>query len=497
MKTNAFAAAAAFVVLGMGATEQSAHAQTAPEGMGGLTRGAFQKPNAAKPSGSTVFTPESADNLFINQIEASPQIDASKKGALKQYAVQINQMVESAYQSYGFSKNDLGVALGALLETTWEIANGSFRVGGNETAEEKAKTLAAVHQIQNALLSAPAYKTLPNKNKQMAYEAATFISGNLATEWVQAGSDATKKAKVQAEAKQQLQTMFGVGARSLTRRPDGTFASTSASSASANAGAAKSGSAAKTPAASAATKPSGGPLPAASIHGAQIFVKYVFQGTSTSLDQLILFPDGAAFSDLPPKPVASFDEATLKASVKPFYVGTWKKSGSTLTLSFPNATRDKVVVLHKVPKGWYDGSPVKTDDSYNTYFPVRLLTPQSLAGAWKTQSLTTMGMAGGAAPMVAAGSSGTRVYNANGTFSGGSKSFASATTQNPDTGNVGVYGKNQKNGAGRWRLDGPLLTMEEGGRRTVTTAFILPNWKKNGPPDVLIDGDWWKRPEKE
>ena len=501
MKTVFASAAALFAVTGTAlVAAPTASAQT-PSATKLVSESAFSRPNAAAPSGSTIFTPVSSNNLFVTQLLANSKTERLKQG-MQAYAAQINPMVQAAYARYGYEKNDLGVAFGALLETCWEMSHGSYK-NDDGTAEDQAKTRVAVRQMQNALLASPTFKTTPDKNKQLFYEACTFMTGHLAVEWQKAGSDATKRAAVQSVARQQLQTLFGISADSLTRRPDGAFirvggknAPTSAVSktdkpdvkgvASANA---------------APVAASRGPLPAASAHGAQFFIKYTFQVTTTTFDPLILFPSGAAFIDIPSKPVSAFDEATLRASVKPFYVGTWKKSGNTLVLNFPNATRDKVVTLRKVPKGWYDGTrKLDTETAYNTYFPIIPLTPAQLAGAWKTQSLTTMGMAGGAAPMVAAGSNGSRVFNANGTFSGGSKSFASATTANMGDaftpgGNVGVYRAGEKRDAGRWRLDGPLLTLEQNNQRTVAPAFILPNWKKSGPPDILINGDWWKRPD--
>lgn len=252
-----------------------------------------------------------------------------------------------------------------------------------------------------------------------------------------------------------------------------------------------------------AASASNGPFPAASAHGAQVFIKYVFDGMETHFDPLILFPDGAAFTDTPAEAVSSFSEATLRASGKPYDVGTWKRaSGSTIVLNFPNRTRDKITTLRKVAKGWYDSTgKLETDNSYDTYFPIIFLSPAQLAGAWESQSLSTMGLAGGAAPMVASGSSKNRVFNANGTFAGGSKSFASATTANmgdgfkSGSGDVGVYNEGSKKGAGRWRLDGPLLTMETDNKRTVTLAFVLPHWN-NGPPEILINGERWERPGK-
>lgn len=106
-----------------------------------------------------------------------------------------------------------------------------------------------------------------------------------------------------------------------------------------------------------------------------------------------------------------------------------------------------------------------------------------------------MGFAGGAAPVVAHGSNRTRVFNADGTFSEGSESFTSATSSAGDT-TTGVYGTNNKRGGGRWRLDGTMITLESNGVRTVTPAFILPNWNHEGQPELLIGGDWWQRSAK-
>lgn len=484
-----------------------AQGQTAPA-VGGLTRGAFSQPNTGVPAGATTFTPVSTENLFATQVVAKTG-RAAQKQAMQLYAEQVTQMVEQAYTNYGYSKNDVGVAFAALLETCWEMSNGTFKIGDG-TDEEKAKTKTAVRQMQNALLASPAYKTLADKNKQMLYEACTFMMGHLATQWQQAGNDAAKKSAVQQQARQQFQTIFGMDASKLTRKPNGTFVGVGGGTGALVATHSAVRASAKTPetktlgtAATTSATPSGQPLPAASAHGAQIFVKYSFQATTTSFGQLILFPSGAAFTDIPSKPVAQFDEVTLRASLKPFDVGTWKQNGNTITLTFPNKKRDQVTTLHKVPRGWYDGDDKPDPESaYETYFPVVLLTPDKLTGAWSSKSLTTMGMMGGGAPMVAAGSNSDRTFQSNGTFTGGKKSFASSTTANmgdafKSGGDVGVYGTNNKSSAGRWRLDGPLLTMEQNGQRTVTLAYILPHWNKSGVTELLIDGDWWKRPEKD
>ena len=496
--TAAATLAASFVAGGAAVTVCApvADAQT-PSPVQAMVRNAFVHPNAGPPSGSTTFTPADSANLFTDQMVAKIRGNPQKQ-AMQVYVGQIDQMVEKAFTEYGYEKNDLGVAFGGFLETCWQISNGSFKIGG-DTPQDKARTQAAVRQIQNGLLASPAYKAMSNRNKQLLYELCTFGMGHLATQWQQAGSAEAKKAAVRQAARQQLRSVFGIDASSLTRQPDGTFVSPRAASGAIVASGKAGGKSAGAPSVAAASH---GPLPAASAHGARIFVKYTFQATKTSFDQLILFPSGAAFTDVPSKPVSRFDEATLHASLKPYDVGTWKQSGNTIVLTFPAKTRDRVTTLRKVPKGWYDGTgKIDADSSYDTYFPVTPTTSAGIAGAWKTESLTTMGMAGGAAPMVAHGSSGNRVFRPDGTFAGGSESFTSATTANmgdgfKSGGDVGVYNAKNKKGAGRWRLDGPLLTMEEGGRRSVALAFVLPHWNKTGPPELLIDGDWWQRPDK-
>ena len=492
---STFAASVAFCVLcGVGtvtASTGTANAQTVA-GAKVVSPDAFAHPNVSLPSGATTFTPVSADNLFTAQVLSRLNQDGQKQ-KMQQYAGQVSQMVESAYTNYGYAKYDMGAALGAFLETAWEISNGSFKTGTGDD-QDKAKTRTTVRQMQNALLASPAYKALPARSKQLLYESCTFMSGNLVAQWQQAGGDGDKRAAVQQTARQQLQTLFGIEAASLTRQPSGAFAS--------GGGAAPMGhttAATRQPTTGTRITPppapvvaSSGPLPAASAHGAQIFVKYVFQPDKTRFDQLILFPGGAAFTDIPSKPVAQFDAATLHAGLKPFDIGTWKQAGNTIVLTFPAKQRDKVTILRKVPRGWYDGEGTADPKSaYNTYFPVVPLTPAQIVGPWKTESLITMGFVGGAAPVVAHGSSGSRVFNANGTFAGGSESFTSATTDS-----VGVYGNNNKKGAGRWRLDGPLITIETDGKRSVSPAFVLPNWNKTGPPEILLNGDWWLRPEK-
>ena len=243
-------------------------------------------------------------------------------------------------------------------------------------------------------------------------------------------------------------------------------------------------------------------LPAASLGGARVFVKYSLQyypSFTTRFDHLLLFPNGVAFDDIPLKPMASFSAASLRKALNARDVGTWKMSGNALALSFPTGKR----TLKKHVFGWFDGQGAPPADSaYDIYYPVTSPPRARLLGAWQFSSLIVMGTSGGGSPMVAAGTSGNWVFNAAGTFRDGSESFTSATTTNmgdayKGEGDVTSTSNRRKSSSGKWRLDGPLLTLEKDGQRTVHLAFLMPHWTKNqNATDLMIDGDRWKRPEK-
>lgn len=238
----------------------------------------------------------------------------------------------------------------------------------------------------------------------------------------------------------------------------------------------------------------------AALGGAQLFVKYYqvyYPRANTLFGQLALFPDGTAFDDVPTKPMPNFNEATLRGLLEPSVVGHWKMAGNTLLLTFPKEKR----TLRKHPHGWYDGTgPIPTASAYDIYYPVLAPPRARLLGAWKNKSLTVLGTNGGGAPMVAAGSEGNWAFNADGTFSDGEKSFTSATTANMGSAYKGPSDLNSmshssRQSAGKWRLDGPLLTLEKDGQRTVHLAFLMPYWTKNmAQTDLMIDGDRWQRP---
>jgi hypothetical protein len=78
-----------------------------------------------------------------------------------------------------------------------------------------------------------------------------------------------------------------------------------------------------------------------------------------------------------------------------------------------------------------------------------------------------------------------RVFRADGTFAG-DKSRSPDDTANRATPQSTALSPRPataaKNSVGRWRLDGPLLTLEQNGQRTVHIAFIMPNWSKDQKP---------------
>lgn len=249
-----------------------------------------------------------------------------------------------------------------------------------------------------------------------------------------------------------------------------------------------------------AHRPAASGAPGAALGGARVFVKYyqeTYPRITTRFAHLLLFPDGTAFDDIPAKPLPDFSEGALRGLLDPGDVGRWKTTGDALLLTFPREKR----TLRKHPNGWYAGA-VPTEGAYDIYYPVISPPRGRLLGAWQNNSLIVIGTEGGGSPMVAAGSRGDWAFNADGTFSDGEQSFTGATTQNmgeayKGDGDVVATGHGSRKSSGKWRIDGPLLTLERDGKRTVHLAFLMPHWSKNtAQTDLMIDGDRWKRPDK-
>ncbi len=237
-------------------------------------------------------------------------------------------------------------------------------------------------------------------------------------------------------------------------------------------------------------------LPPPSDHETEIYVKYTWSfGTAliTYQKPLVLFPDGTAFDEMPSGVVTSFDPATLRAALtaegEQAHVGTGRREDDALVLSFEGETRR----LPRVERGWWDDEDSPDPDTpYKTYFPVLYANAEDILGPWVSESLLTVGVPGG--NFTASGSTAKRVFFADGTFTEDRDRFVSATNEIAGS-TYGVFGSNDASVAGRWRIDGPLLTLEKGDQLDVVLAFILPEWDDESG-DLWIGGDWWDRPEE-
>lgn len=484
-----------------------AHAQLGSEGLpnlsgvaGAITKAVAPKPAAGKTFSSGLSVPNVNPGAAAKEIgkqlrEKTEAASGAKQPALAQLEAEMPKALaklESELEKVGLAKRDLGVAVGYYFVMTYEAATG--KVVPVEASKAVGRTIAAATAQQWG----PSYKKLSPAQQEAMYEKL-LISSTLvhafATQFEQAGKTAEAKGMRDA-AGSTFQTVFGVPATSVSIDNSGKiggFATAQAAPATA---------VAKTK-----TKPSPvkavaqtGPLAATSLNGAKVFVKYRMQfGTAAQMmfDHLILFPDGSAFDDIPDDPLPSFDAAALRQTLRPNHVGRWKMTGNGLALTFEGKTE----AFKKHNSGGWAESDYKSG-AFNVYFPVKVATKAQILGAWKHRSLTTMGMAGGGAPMVAAGSDNLLVFADNGSFTKAGKSFASATTANmgdafKSGGDVTTTGGRANSFKGQWRLDGPLLTTSENGRRVVQLAFILPNWgEATEPPEILIQGDHYFRPDK-
>ncbi|MEM6337234.1 MAG: hypothetical protein AAF752_11750 [Bacteroidota bacterium] len=239
-----------------------------------------------------------------------------------------------------------------------------------------------------------------------------------------------------------------------------------------------------------------GDLPPAPKLDAEIYMKYTWTyGSTIRVHQkpLVLFPDGTAFKELPTGVVSTFEPAALRAALieedEGEHVGTWRREDDTLILTFEGETRR----LPRTERGWWDDDdPPKSDTAYKTYFPIVIAEREDLLGPWISESLFTIGVQG--VNFAASGSTANRVFFADGTYTEDEERFVTATGEITGGSYVG-FGSNDTSVAGRWRIDGPLMTIEKNGQRGVLLAFILPEWDKKGG-DVWIGGNWWDRPDE-
>jgi hypothetical protein len=191
----------------------------------GILGGVLKPSNPDTPLASTKFTPTDRP-LFVDELLNRMTLEESRKQQFRKYVDAVIKLVEQDYEKNGYEKDDLGVALGGLLEICYEIDQGTFKTGVTDHAEEEAlkkKTAAVVRQVQRAVGGAPAFKSMSARDKQLAYEASTFTMGHLAVSWQQAGKDAEKQKAVRQLARQQIVNVFRLDPDRLTRNASGEF----------------------------------------------------------------------------------------------------------------------------------------------------------------------------------------------------------------------------------------------------------------------------------
>lgn len=493
------AVAVAFAVAGR------ANAQLGGEGLpnlsgiaGSITEAVAPKPAAGKTfsSGLTVpsVTPGAAAKELGKQLrEKTEAASGAKQPALAQLEAEMPKALEKLeveLVKVGFAKRDLGIAVGYFFVMTYETATG--KTVPVDASLAAGRTIAAATAKQWG----PNYKKLPPAQQEAMYEkllmSSTLVNA-FATQFEKAGK--TQEAQGMRDAAgSTFQTVFGVPPSAVSIDASGKISGFAV--AKTTTGTVAKG---KSTVPKVETAVKSGPLPPSSLGGAKVFIRYRMSygsGVEVSLDQLLMFPDGTAFNDVPNDPLPAFDIATLRKASHANDVGTWKITGGQLALTFKGKT--EMFKKHPSSGGWAESD--YKDGSFRVYFPVKIATKQQLLGEWEHKSLFTMGSAGGGAPMVAAGSNNHLVFTANGTFKKAGKSFASATTANmgdafKSGGDVTTTGGKNNSSAGQWRLDGPLLTTMEGGQRRVQLAFILPRWGKDtDAPEILIQGDRYFRP---
>ncbi|GAB5536089.1 MAG: hypothetical protein Rubg2KO_23380 [Rubricoccaceae bacterium] len=504
-----------------------AHAQFGGEGLPDLS-GVAAAISAASPSAAPSGTfrsgmdvpsldPGAAATDLARQLRASVEAEAGPQPAMAQLEAQmplILSAVETQLEGVGFAKRDFGVAAAYAFIYLWETAQ-------NESIPEDPSAVAA-RTVGTAMAShwGPAYSAMAPAQQETAYETllvSTTLLTALEQQYEAAGAMAEAE-QMRSAAATTFAALFGVPPSQVSVDAEGRIDGLATGSDSGLAIPSAAGPPAPPPAprqvtsSASVTNPQvdvASALPAASANGAEVYMKYTWgygmNGIISRQEPLILFPDGTAIEDMPESGVREFTSSAIAAAFeddrdRERTVGTWQRAGDRITLRVDGETR----VLRKTPRGWWDDDdPINNETGYDTYFPIVLATPGHMLGPWVTQSLFVSGMAGGASPQVSAGSTTNRVFYADGTFAEDRESFASATTASMGDafntgGDVGVFSENSGQAAGRWRIDGPLMTLEKDGQRRIVLAFIMPEWSADNPnSDTWVGTDFWERPDED
>ena len=231
-----------------------------------------------------------------------------------------------------------------------------------------------------------------------------------------------------------------------------------------------------------------------------VYVKYTYRYVSRLRRRaprqtlLILFPDGTAANRLPSGTVPALTVRAFRDAwtdeQEGWYLGTWRVGPDGLALTFKGETR----VLAREPRGWSDpDGRAPSGRARGVFFPGTPLTADDLAGPWEATSVRVAGLGLGGSSV--ATSSAQRTFFRDGTFGATSQQSYRASIPNGAADDWDVDQRGESASAGRWSLDGLVLTLEADGERVAVPAFRLPHWGDGGPDgDVWIGRGIWSRP---
>ncbi|MGB3545260.1 DUF6683 family protein [Rubrivirga sp.] len=431
---------------------------------------------------------------IARMLRESAEQNSGPQPVLAQFEAQMPAILanlETTLESVGLAPRDFGVAAGYALIYFWEAAEA-------EVIPEAA-SLAAARTVATATGEAwsDTFAAMTDAEQERAYETLLIVPTMLHTfaPLFEQNDEPARGAEMRATARSLFAALFGTDPASVRVDARGRISGLSSGAMATPDGLSptEENAAAASPA---APRISGGALPSASANGADIYIKYTWgyglNGMINSQEPLILFPDGTAVTDMPAGGVTEFTPGAIRAGLdsddRREHVGTWERSGSRLTLRVDGETR----VLRRTPRGWWDDEdPIDNESGYDTYFPVVEAGTRHILGPWETSTVLVTGMNSPNIPTVGFGESTDRVFYADGTYSELSERAVTG-----DFGGVGAYQTNRGSAAGRWRLDGPLLTIEQDGRRGIVLGFIMPNWSLDNPnDDMWVGRDYWERPD--
>ena len=397
--------------------------------------------------------------------------------------------VEAQLADLGVAERDLGAAAAFAFVYLWQTARDEPFPRGAVLPVMRSVALAAGDEWGGR------FRSLGPAGQERAYEATlvtTTLAATLAQGYDRLGEPGAE-ASVRRVAASAFAALFGAP-------PSRVRVSDSGSVSGLTPGAAE-------------PPPSGvpagsGPLAAPSVaRGPEVYVLYgnrwdgATQGVAFTQELLVLFPDGTAVTGWPSGPVATFTADAVTAAFdpddRPFYVGTWRRTGGRLTVTVDGETAAYV----RESRGWRDAEEPDDGSILEVYFPaVPIASDRALRGPWETSSYFG-GVSVGPAPSVSGGTEVDRVFFGDGRFADVERTTLATTRDNTlDLYNVysdELFRQGTATRDGRWRLDGLVLTTEADGVRTVQPAFRLPHWDDGATStdDVWIGADVWSRPE--